>query len=178
MFQKKQSMYIDPQTGYSVFTAHSHLTRGFCCGNACRHCPFGHFACPPGVRRNHVLKEPLLLRTAASARRAKQRVVQRPYHSSSSSSSASANLSARPPKSALRIFNHSSSDSDSDESKCSTSSSTLSSSATTAALVKMDVLFWTGGIDSYMSFLALKQQGRKGDLLLYFYYRSSNEMKF
>lgn len=28
--------YIDPATGYKVFTKVSHEKRGFCCGNACR----------------------------------------------------------------------------------------------------------------------------------------------
>ncbi|KAI8817903.1 uncharacterized protein EV422DRAFT_196907 [Fimicolochytrium jonesii] len=32
--------YKDPGTGYSVFTELSHKKRGYCCGNACRHCPF------------------------------------------------------------------------------------------------------------------------------------------
>jgi len=31
--------YIDPKTGYSVFTAVSLLKRD-CCGNICRHCPY------------------------------------------------------------------------------------------------------------------------------------------
>lgn len=34
--------YADPATGYTVFTRLSHLRRGKCCGNACRHCPFAH----------------------------------------------------------------------------------------------------------------------------------------
>ena len=25
-----------------VFTAAYHLKRGYCCGSACRHCPYGH----------------------------------------------------------------------------------------------------------------------------------------
>ncbi len=28
--------------GLLVLTAHYHLRRGSCCGNACRHCPYGH----------------------------------------------------------------------------------------------------------------------------------------
>nr|XP_032802628.1 uncharacterized protein C1orf53-like isoform X4 [Petromyzon marinus] len=32
--------YVDPVSGYSVFTSRSHLLRGKCCGSACRHCPF------------------------------------------------------------------------------------------------------------------------------------------
>jgi hypothetical protein len=27
-----------------VFTAACHLKRGYCCGSACRHCPYGHSA--------------------------------------------------------------------------------------------------------------------------------------
>jgi hypothetical protein len=40
-------VYADPATGYSVFTALSHLRRGACCGNACRHCPYAHAAVKP-----------------------------------------------------------------------------------------------------------------------------------
>jgi len=36
--------YIDPSTGYTVFTALSHMRRGKCCGSACRHCPYAHQA--------------------------------------------------------------------------------------------------------------------------------------
>ena len=28
--------------GLLVFTAAYHLKRGYCCGNACRHCPYNH----------------------------------------------------------------------------------------------------------------------------------------
>jgi ATP-binding cassette subfamily B (MDR/TAP) protein 1 len=34
--------YSDPTTGYGVFTEYALLQRGDCCGNACRHCPYGH----------------------------------------------------------------------------------------------------------------------------------------
>lgn len=34
--------YTDPDTGYMVFTELSHKDRGYCCGNACRHCPYEH----------------------------------------------------------------------------------------------------------------------------------------
>ena len=37
--------YIDPDTGYSVFT-HAFLKRRPCCGNGCRHCPWGHVNVP------------------------------------------------------------------------------------------------------------------------------------
>ena len=44
------SRYIDPATGYRVFTKLFHRRRGRCCGNICRHCPFGHFNVPPQRR--------------------------------------------------------------------------------------------------------------------------------
>ncbi|XP_041127041.1 uncharacterized protein C1orf53 homolog [Polyodon spathula] len=39
--QAGQQTYIDPATGYLVFTRDAHLQRGKCCGSACRHCPYG-----------------------------------------------------------------------------------------------------------------------------------------
>jgi len=40
--QEGKTTYIDPTTGYTVFTELAHRQRGYCCGNACRHCPYGH----------------------------------------------------------------------------------------------------------------------------------------
>jgi hypothetical protein len=37
--------YIDPASGYVVFTA-SFLRKRPCCGNGCRHCPYGHINVP------------------------------------------------------------------------------------------------------------------------------------
>ena len=34
--------YIDPASGYQVLTSRALLKRGACCGNSCRHCPYGH----------------------------------------------------------------------------------------------------------------------------------------
>lgn len=39
--QAQEQMYVDPGSGYKVFTALAHRRRGSCCGTACRHCPFG-----------------------------------------------------------------------------------------------------------------------------------------
>ena len=36
-----QSTYIDPKTGYKVFTS-AELSKHKCCGNICRHCPYNH----------------------------------------------------------------------------------------------------------------------------------------
>ncbi|WP_220128741.1 DUF5522 domain-containing protein [Bdellovibrio sp. KM01] len=32
--------YIDPKTGYQVFTELNHIKRGHCCNSGCRHCPY------------------------------------------------------------------------------------------------------------------------------------------
>jgi len=32
--------YVDPATGYVVFTAVYLADRGTCCANGCRHCPY------------------------------------------------------------------------------------------------------------------------------------------
>jgi Family of unknown function (DUF5522) len=32
--------YIDPETGYLVFTSLALAARGYCCGSGCRHCPY------------------------------------------------------------------------------------------------------------------------------------------
>lgn len=43
--------YVDPQTGYQVMTRHAHLERGECCGNECRHCPYGRKNAPEEKRK-------------------------------------------------------------------------------------------------------------------------------
>jgi hypothetical protein len=32
--------YVDPATGYDVFTSAFLLARGTCCDSGCRHCPY------------------------------------------------------------------------------------------------------------------------------------------
>ncbi|KAK7888607.1 hypothetical protein WMY93_024167 [Mugilogobius chulae] len=39
--EAQKQMYVDPGSGYKVFTEFAHHRRGRCCGSACRHCPFG-----------------------------------------------------------------------------------------------------------------------------------------
>lgn len=39
--ERGDAMYVDPSTGYSVMTSATLLDRGYCCGNGCRHCPYG-----------------------------------------------------------------------------------------------------------------------------------------
>lgn len=38
---QQSTTYTDPSTGFLVFSELAHLQRGQCCGNACRHCPYG-----------------------------------------------------------------------------------------------------------------------------------------
>lgn len=42
--ERGESSYVDPETGYHVFTELEHERRGHCCGSGCRHCPYGHEA--------------------------------------------------------------------------------------------------------------------------------------
>lgn len=39
--RRGEDFYVDAMGRY-VFTAAYLLKRGACCGNACRHCPYGH----------------------------------------------------------------------------------------------------------------------------------------
>ena len=48
--EKGERTYIDPATGYTVFTEIVHKKRGTCCGNKCRHCPFDHVNVPASKR--------------------------------------------------------------------------------------------------------------------------------
>ena len=43
---KGSETYIDPRTGYTVFTQLAALKRGKCCGSGCRHCPYSHDRVP------------------------------------------------------------------------------------------------------------------------------------
>jgi hypothetical protein len=38
--ENNEDTYIDPETGYQVFTAKFLLERENCCGCDCRHCPY------------------------------------------------------------------------------------------------------------------------------------------
>ncbi|MCB9689232.1 MAG: hypothetical protein H6738_11410 [Alphaproteobacteria bacterium] len=42
--------YVDPATGYVVFTELFHLRRNRCCGSGCRHCPYEHAAVAAEIR--------------------------------------------------------------------------------------------------------------------------------
>ena len=69
--------YIDPETGYQVFTELAHEKRGKCCGNGCRHCPFEF----ENVKDTHFIMNPTILH-----RRPKNSSLSSSYSFSSSSS--------------------------------------------------------------------------------------------
>jgi len=56
----REMFYRDPTTGYNCFTSFAHLQRGFCCGNCCRHCPYGHFNVAPNLRKNFIQQTVLI----------------------------------------------------------------------------------------------------------------------
>lgn len=39
--KNKEEFYIDPETGFQVFTEFYHKAKGYCCESGCRHCPYG-----------------------------------------------------------------------------------------------------------------------------------------
>eukprot|EP00747_Dinoflagellata_sp_TGD_P168547 gnl/TRDRNA2_/TRDRNA2_195168_c0_seq1.p1 gnl/TRDRNA2_/TRDRNA2_195168_c0~~gnl/TRDRNA2_/TRDRNA2_195168_c0_seq1.p1 ORF type:complete len:317 (+),score=56.52 gnl/TRDRNA2_/TRDRNA2_195168_c0_seq1:41-991(+) len=59
-----EDTYVDPATGYTVFTEDAHRRRGRCCGNGCRHCPYGHMNVKNPERRKNQVQDPVLLRFA------------------------------------------------------------------------------------------------------------------
>mmetsp|Transcript_117946 Transcript_117946/g.205317 ORF Transcript_117946/g.205317 Transcript_117946/m.205317 type:complete len:340 (-) Transcript_117946:25-1044(-) len=60
--QKGSQTYNDPATGYTVFTELAHLARGYCCGNGCRHCPYGHLNVKDPSRKTNHMQRPVLLK--------------------------------------------------------------------------------------------------------------------
>eukprot|EP00937_MAST-01D_sp_MAST-1D-sp2_P002357 g2357.t1 len=60
--------YIDPETGFTVITEAMHRKRGTCCGNACRHCPFGHFSVRDPAYATAKIQEPCVFRSISSRR--------------------------------------------------------------------------------------------------------------
>ena len=55
--KRGQRTYVDPRTGYSVFTALALGERDRCCGCGCRHCPYGHDLVP-ARKRNTLIQDP------------------------------------------------------------------------------------------------------------------------
>jgi hypothetical protein len=47
---EKEEYYIN-EDGLLVFTEYYHLKRGYCCGCACKHCPYGHANVPADKKK-------------------------------------------------------------------------------------------------------------------------------
>jgi hypothetical protein len=63
--------YIDPK-GKWVFTAAYHQARGYCCGEACKHCPFDYDAVPEPIKTRAQLIRAGASKTAPEAYPEKQ----------------------------------------------------------------------------------------------------------
>ncbi|HAO45321.1 MAG TPA: DUF5522 domain-containing protein [Ferruginibacter sp.] len=46
--------YYYNEKGFIVLTARYHLTRGYCCGNGCKHCPY-HYQNVPEPKRGELI---------------------------------------------------------------------------------------------------------------------------
>jgi ATP-binding cassette subfamily B (MDR/TAP) protein 1 len=57
--------YVDPVTGYQVLTGAALLRRGACCGNSCRHCPYGHINVADPRRTTAQIEGPILINATA-----------------------------------------------------------------------------------------------------------------
>ncbi|MBU3629664.1 DUF5522 domain-containing protein [Polynucleobacter sp. AP-Melu-500A-A1] len=60
--------YIDPVSGYQVLTSKALLKQGACCGNSCRHCPYGHINVSDPERVKQKLLAPVLMNWADKAK--------------------------------------------------------------------------------------------------------------
>ena len=60
--------YIDPVSGYQVLTSKALLKQGACCGNSCRHCPYGHINVSDPVRMKQKLVLPVLMNWTGNAK--------------------------------------------------------------------------------------------------------------
>ncbi|MEP1422271.1 MAG: DUF5522 domain-containing protein [Erythrobacter sp.] len=61
--ERGEATYVDPQTGFMVFTRLGLLQRERCCGAGCRHCPFEHENVPTN-RRARRIQQPAWLTDA------------------------------------------------------------------------------------------------------------------
>lgn len=58
--------YTDPLSGYQVLTSEALLQKGKCCGNSCRHCPFGHVNVGNPFRDSPLMERPVLMNWVVS----------------------------------------------------------------------------------------------------------------
>ena len=66
--ERGETYYLDPSTGYRVFTALALERAGRCCGCGCRHCPYGHERVTPSTRRQ-LKEDPWVSESASVAER-------------------------------------------------------------------------------------------------------------
>ena len=60
--------YLDPASGYQVLTSKALLRQGACCGNSCRHCPYGHINVSDPNRIQQQLVSPVLMNWSGNAK--------------------------------------------------------------------------------------------------------------
>ncbi|CAD6199083.1 unnamed protein product [Caenorhabditis auriculariae] len=72
---ERKLSYLDPMTGYVVFTTSHHLYRGKCCGNGCRHCPYQMENATPEIRKYELSKHRTRPPTMGVHRRTRLNVV-------------------------------------------------------------------------------------------------------
>jgi len=60
---KDVDYYIDPK-GMWVFTAAYHESRGYCCGQACKHCPYDYDAVPEPIKTRAQLIRSTLIKNS------------------------------------------------------------------------------------------------------------------
>ena len=63
---KQEHYYIDPK-GNWVFTEAYHQARGYCCGEACKHCPFDYESVPEPIRTRAKLIRTTLYKNSTDA---------------------------------------------------------------------------------------------------------------
>ncbi|KAJ9509087.1 hypothetical protein QJQ45_001579 [Haematococcus lacustris] len=62
-----RSQYTDPVSGYQCFTEEALRSRGTCCSNRCRHCPFGHMRVQRKGPRLNRIRVASCIRSGSSA---------------------------------------------------------------------------------------------------------------
>jgi ATP-binding cassette subfamily B (MDR/TAP) protein 1 len=63
-----RNTYIDPVSGYQVLTSKALLKQGACCGNSCRHCPYGHINVSDPEQVKQKLLAPVLMNWTGKAK--------------------------------------------------------------------------------------------------------------
>lgn len=59
--EQGRDTYVDPGSGYQVLTSLALERQGRCCGNSCRHCPFGHINVRGSNQSEQRIEAPVLM---------------------------------------------------------------------------------------------------------------------